>query len=95
LSGLIAAGLFGNIGIKVFYNNVLIDLFKGDQDEQGDSVTTSSNHPQHQQTPTPTCLTSRTSSHATLTGQPPSNEHDDVDHCFFRVSTLTTLRDPP
>jgi hypothetical protein len=28
LSGLIAAGLYGNIGIKVFYNNVLMDLFK-------------------------------------------------------------------
>lgn len=28
LSGLIAAGLYGNIGIKVFYNNVLIDIFK-------------------------------------------------------------------
>lgn len=27
LSGLIAAGLYGNIGIKVFYNNVLIDIF--------------------------------------------------------------------
>ena len=27
LSGLIAAGLYGNIGIKVLYNNVLIDLF--------------------------------------------------------------------
>lgn len=28
LSGLIAAGLYGNIGIKVLYNNVLMDLFK-------------------------------------------------------------------
>jgi hypothetical protein len=28
LSGLIAAGLYGNIGIKVFYNNVLVDIFK-------------------------------------------------------------------
>lgn len=27
LAGLIAAGLYGNIGIKVFYNNVLIDIF--------------------------------------------------------------------
>jgi hypothetical protein len=27
LSGLIAAGLYGNIGIKVLYNNVIIDLF--------------------------------------------------------------------
>ncbi|SPQ25778.1 46fc58f0-96f7-4996-8023-12658bfbb7a1 [Thermothielavioides terrestris] len=26
LAGLIAAGLYGNIGIKVFYNNVLVDL---------------------------------------------------------------------
>ena len=25
-SGLIAAGLYGNIGIKVFYNNILMDL---------------------------------------------------------------------
>lgn len=24
LSGLIAAGLYGNIGIKVFYNNILM-----------------------------------------------------------------------
>ncbi|RWA06914.1 hypothetical protein EKO27_g8179 [Xylaria grammica] len=28
LSGLIAAALYGNIGIKVFYNNVLVDIFK-------------------------------------------------------------------
>lgn len=28
LSALIAAGLYGNIGVKVFYNNVLIDIFK-------------------------------------------------------------------
>ncbi|OQV10422.1 hypothetical protein CLAIMM_14423 isoform 1 [Cladophialophora immunda] len=28
ISGLIAAGLYGNIGIKVFYNNVLVDIFK-------------------------------------------------------------------
>lgn len=28
LSGLIAAGLYGNIGIKVFYNNVLVDIFR-------------------------------------------------------------------
>lgn len=28
LSGLIAATLYGNIGIKVFYNNVLVDIFK-------------------------------------------------------------------
>ncbi|KAI1324924.1 transmembrane amino acid transporter protein-domain-containing protein [Xylariaceae sp. FL0255] len=28
LSGLIAAALYGNIGIKVFYNNVMVDLFK-------------------------------------------------------------------
>ncbi|RMZ87736.1 hypothetical protein DV736_g5034, partial [Chaetothyriales sp. CBS 134916] len=28
LSGLIAAGLYGNIGVKVFYNNVLVDIFK-------------------------------------------------------------------
>lgn len=28
LAGLIAAGLYGNIGIKVFYNNVLMDIFK-------------------------------------------------------------------
>lgn len=28
ISGLIAAGLYGNIGIKVFYNNVLMDLLK-------------------------------------------------------------------
>lgn len=27
ISGLIAAGLYGNIGIKVLYNNVLADLF--------------------------------------------------------------------
>ncbi|TGJ86637.1 hypothetical protein E0Z10_g2104 [Xylaria hypoxylon] len=27
LSGLIAAALYGNIGIKVFYNNVLVDIF--------------------------------------------------------------------
>ncbi|OAP60916.1 hypothetical protein AYL99_05918 [Fonsecaea erecta] len=27
ISGLIAAGLYGNIGIKVFYNNVLVDIF--------------------------------------------------------------------
>jgi hypothetical protein len=27
LSGLIAAGLYGNIGIKVLYNNLLVDLF--------------------------------------------------------------------
>lgn len=27
ISGLIAAGLYGNIGIKVLYNNVLMDLF--------------------------------------------------------------------
>ncbi|KAF3763460.1 hypothetical protein M406DRAFT_347157 [Cryphonectria parasitica EP155] len=27
ISGLIAAALYGNIGIKVFYNNVLMDLF--------------------------------------------------------------------
>ena len=26
LSGLIAAGLYGNIGIKVFYNNVLSEF---------------------------------------------------------------------
>ncbi|KAI0469309.1 transmembrane amino acid transporter protein-domain-containing protein [Xylaria cf. heliscus] len=28
LSGLIAAALYGNIGIKVFYNNVLVDVFR-------------------------------------------------------------------
>ncbi|KAI0441031.1 transmembrane amino acid transporter protein-domain-containing protein [Xylaria telfairii] len=28
LSGLIAAALYGNIGIKVFYNNVLVDFFR-------------------------------------------------------------------
>lgn len=28
IAGLIAAGLYGNIGIKVFYNNVMMDLFK-------------------------------------------------------------------
>jgi hypothetical protein len=28
IAALIAAGLYGNIGIKVFYNNVLIDLFR-------------------------------------------------------------------
>lgn len=28
ISGIIAAGLYGNIGIKVFYNNILMDLFK-------------------------------------------------------------------
>ena len=28
VSGLIAAGLYGNIGIKVLYNNILIDLLK-------------------------------------------------------------------
>ncbi|RYC55632.1 hypothetical protein CHU98_g10573 [Xylaria longipes] len=28
LSGLIAAALYGNIGIKVFYNNVLVDIFR-------------------------------------------------------------------
>ncbi|KAL1964898.1 hypothetical protein VTN77DRAFT_6251 [Rasamsonia byssochlamydoides] len=28
VSGLIAAGLYGNIGIKVFYNNVLMDILK-------------------------------------------------------------------
>ncbi|KAJ9601929.1 hypothetical protein H2200_013599 [Cladophialophora chaetospira] len=28
ISGLIAAGLYGNIGIKVFYNNVLVDIFR-------------------------------------------------------------------
>lgn len=28
VSGLIAAGLYGNIGVKVFYNNVFIDMFK-------------------------------------------------------------------
>ena len=27
ISALIAAGLYGNIGIKVFYNNVLMDAF--------------------------------------------------------------------
>jgi len=27
-SGLIAAGLYGNIGIKVLYNNILMDIFK-------------------------------------------------------------------
>ena len=27
ISALIAAGLYGNIGIKVFYNNILMDLF--------------------------------------------------------------------
>jgi hypothetical protein len=27
IAGLIAAGLYGNIGIKVLYNNVLIDIF--------------------------------------------------------------------
>ncbi|KAI0484034.1 transmembrane amino acid transporter protein-domain-containing protein [Xylariaceae sp. FL0804] len=27
IAGLIAAGLYGNIGIKVFYNNVLVDIF--------------------------------------------------------------------
>jgi hypothetical protein len=27
IASLIAAGLYGNIGIKVFYNNILIDLF--------------------------------------------------------------------
>ena len=28
IAALIAAGLYGNIGIKVFYNNILMDLFK-------------------------------------------------------------------
>ncbi|GAM86916.1 hypothetical protein ANO11243_049370 [Dothideomycetidae sp. 11243] len=28
LAGLIAAGLYGNIGIKVFYNNILVEWFK-------------------------------------------------------------------
>jgi len=28
LSGLIAAGLYGNIGVKVLYNNIFMDLFK-------------------------------------------------------------------
>lgn len=28
LSGIIAAGLYGNIGIKVLYNNILVDFFK-------------------------------------------------------------------
>ncbi len=28
ISALIAAGLYGNIGIKVFYNNILMDIFK-------------------------------------------------------------------
>ncbi|KAI2637461.1 transmembrane amino acid transporter protein-domain-containing protein [Xylaria nigripes] len=28
LSGLIASALYGNIGIKVFYNNVLVDIFR-------------------------------------------------------------------
>ena len=28
LSGIIAAGLYGNIGIKVMYNQLLMDLFK-------------------------------------------------------------------
>lgn len=28
LSGIIAAGLYGNIGIKVLYNNILMDLFR-------------------------------------------------------------------
>ena len=28
LAALIAAGLYGNIGIKVFYNNILMDMFK-------------------------------------------------------------------
>ncbi|KAF2095008.1 hypothetical protein NA57DRAFT_68057 [Rhizodiscina lignyota] len=28
ISGIIAAGLYGNIGIKVLYNNILMDLFK-------------------------------------------------------------------
>jgi len=28
IAGLIAAGLYGNIGIKVLYNNILIDIFK-------------------------------------------------------------------
>ncbi|KAI0014563.1 transmembrane amino acid transporter protein-domain-containing protein [Xylariomycetidae sp. FL0641] len=27
IAGLIAAGLYGNIGIKVFYNNVMVDMF--------------------------------------------------------------------
>jgi len=27
ISGIIAAGLYGNIGIKVLYNNILMDLF--------------------------------------------------------------------
>ena len=28
IAALIAAGLYGNIGIKVFYNNVLVDIFR-------------------------------------------------------------------
>ena len=28
ISGIIAAGLYGNIGIKVLYNNILMDLFR-------------------------------------------------------------------
>lgn len=28
IGGLIAAALYGNIGIKVIYNNVLIELFR-------------------------------------------------------------------
>ena len=28
IAALIAAGLYGNIGIKVLYNNILVDLFK-------------------------------------------------------------------
>ena len=28
ISGLIAAGLYGNIGLKVLYNNLLIDWFR-------------------------------------------------------------------
>ena len=28
ISALIAAGLYGNIGVKVIYNNILIDFFK-------------------------------------------------------------------
>lgn len=27
IAALIAAGLYGNIGIKVFYNNILMDIF--------------------------------------------------------------------
>ena len=28
ISGIIAAGLYGNIGVKVFYNNVMVDIFR-------------------------------------------------------------------